>query len=339
MESLSFGEESLDFEGMENDIPAMKLKAIEDRALLDHFEAIGRDGMDRFILARGRYRLVTINGTLLVNQMRANHELGILETLILAHGYLAAALMTSGLKGKGKTSLDIRCDGPVGGLHVEATASGTVRGYLSQSSIRIDEPLDSFDTAPWFGNGTLSVTRTLDRDLQPYTGRIELLHGNIAQDLTRYYAVSEQTPTALALSVKFGHEGEVIGAGGLLIQSLPIEGMEGFEDEEHETTSARLQELVEGLPSFGELLAAGRAPTELMREYFAELDPTFIGSHGVGFYCDCNRERFKRFIAALPKDDLRDVKENGPFPLRITCHNCSSNYFFDRDEIASLSVG
>jgi molecular chaperone Hsp33 len=117
-----------------------------------------------------------------------------------------------------------------------------------------------------------------------------------------------------------------------------MEGSDG-EDEGHEAISARLQELVEELPSLGELLAAGRAPTELIREYFAELDPSFIGSHGVGFYCDCNRERFKRFISALPNDDLQDVMQNGPFPLRITCHNCSSDYFFDRDEIAALSEG
>ena len=315
----------------------MKLKPIEDAALLDHIDRIGRDGMDRFLLARGRYRLVTLNGTLLVNQMRANHDLGILETLILAHGYIATALMASSLKGNERTSLDIVCDGPVGGLHVEGSANGAVRGYLSQQAIPIDTPLESFDTAPWFGNGTLSITRLMGPNTQPYTGRIELQHGNIAQDLTRYYAISEQTPTAVALSVKFDRDGAVIGAGGLLLQALPVEGLEGQEHEAQEITAGRLQELVEGLPSLGELLSEGRTPTELVREEFSEFDPSFIGSRPVSFYCDCNRERFRKFIAALPADDLAEVQEKGPFPLRITCHNCASNYFFEREELMSLT--
>lgn len=314
----------------------MELKPIQDAALLDHIDRIGRDGMDRFLLARGRYRLVALNGTLLVNQMRVNHDLGILETLILAHGYIAAALMASNLKGNERTSLDIVCDGPVGGLHVEASATGAVRGYLSQSAIPVDTPLESFDTAPWFGNGTLSITRLMGPNTQPYTGRIELRDGNIAQDLTRYYAVSEQTPTAVALSVKFDREGTVIGAGGLLLQALPLEGLEE-QEEAQETTAARLQELVKGLPSLGELLSEGRTPTELVREQFAEFDPTFIGSRAVSFHCDCNRERFRKFIAALPADDLAEVQEKGPFPLRVTCHNCASNYFFEREELIGLT--
>jgi len=314
----------------------MKLQPIQDPFLLDHFDAISRDGMDRFLI--GRFRAVALNGTVLVNQMRANHNLGILETLILGHGYLAAALMATSLKGTDRICIDIRCKGPVEGLHVEGTAAGTVRGYLAQSHIPIDAPLESFDTAPWFGEGVLSVTRHIGRDMNPYTGRIELVHGNIAQDLTRYYAVSEQTPTAIALSIKFNRRGAVEGAGGLLIQALPSENGQQALDEDQEEIAAQLEELVEGLPSLGDLFAEGGSATELIREHFAALDPLFIGSRPAGFYCDCNRDRFKRFLAALPGDELAEVRENGPFPLRITCHNCSTNYFFERNEIIGLSL-
>lgn len=327
-------DELLDFVPISLHIPAMKLQPIQEPFLIEHFDTIGRDGIDRFVLARGRYRAVALNGTFLVNQMRQNHELGILETLILGHAYLAAALMASSLKGAERLSLDVHCDGPVGGLHVEGGAVGTVRGYLFQPNIPIETPLESFDTAPWFGDGTVSVTRYLDRKMTPYTGRIELLHGNLAQDLTRYYAVSEQTPTAIALSVKFNREGLVVGAGGLLIQALPHEEA----DEPQETIAARLEELVHGLPSLGELFSRGVTSTELVREHFGVLDPAFVGSRPVGFYCDCNRERFMRFIAALPDEDLAEVREKGPFPLRVTCHNCATSYFFEKDEIVDLSA-
>lgn len=314
----------------------MKLQPIQDPVLIEHFDTIGRDGIDRFVLAQGRYRAVALNGTLLVNQMRQNHELGILEALILGQAYLAAALLASSLKGAERISLDVHSDGPVGGLHVEGSASGTVRGYLFQPNIPIETPLESFDTAPWFGDGMLSVTRYVDRNMTPYTGRIELVHGNLAQDLTRYYAVSEQTPTAIALSVKFNREGLVVGAGGLLVQALPQE--DGSVEEPQETVAARLEELVRGLPSLGELFSRGVTSTELVREHFAVLEPVFVGSRPAGFYCDCNRERFMRFIAALPEDELAEVKESGPFPLRVTCHNCATSYFFEKDELVDLSA-
>lgn len=317
----------------------MKLKAIQDETLLDHIDAIGQDGIDLFLMARGRFRVAMLNGTLLVNQMRTNHELGILESLILGHAYMASALMATSLKGQERIAIDVTCDGPVGGLHAEATAAGTVRGYLSQNTIPIDSPLESFDTAPWFGSGLLSVTRHLHNEMQPYTGRIELLHGNLAQDLTRYYAISEQTPTAVALSVKFDREGLVVGAGGLLVQALPAgeDSLDELVDEDQDAIAGRLEEHVRTLPSLGELFAEGRSSTELVREHFAELDPVFIGSRPVGFFCDCSRERFRRFIAALPPEDLLEVREKGPFPLRVTCHNCSSDYFFDEAEIAALA--
>lgn len=316
----------------------MKHRPIQDTSLLDHLHSIGTDGMDRFVMARGRYRTVALNGTLLVNQMRTNHGLGILETLILGHAYLAAALMASGLKGEERISVDIRCDGPVGGLHVEGAARGSVRGYLFEPNLPVNAPLESFDTAPWLGNGTLSVTRRVGREMIPYTGRIELAYGNIAQDLTRYYAVSEQTPTVMALSVKFNRDGLVTGAGGLLVQAMPVgEDHEGY-GEEQEEVIGRLEGLIEQLPSLGEQFSEGKLPNELVREHFAPLEPVFVGSRPASFYCDCNKERFGRFVAALPSEELADVRVNGPFPLRVTCHNCATNYFFERDDIRELSL-
>lgn len=320
----------------------MNLKQIEDRSLIEHMATIGRDGIDRFLLARGRFRLAVLHGTLLVNQMRRNHGLGILETLILGHAYMAAALMATSLKGRERLGIQISCRGPVGGLHVESSARGEVRGYLSNSSIPIEAPLESFDTSEFFGEGTITVTRTPERpDAQPYTGRIELLHGNLAQDLTRYYAVSEQTPTALALSVKFDRQGAAVGAGGLLLQTMP--GRDGREPsaetespERYDEAVAEIEGIVRSLPSLGVMFSEGKSPTEVVREHFADFVPLYIGNRGVEFSCDCNRERFGRFLAALPHAEIEDIQKRGPFPLKITCHNCGSSYFFSEEEIRAL---
>ncbi|HUZ17003.1 MAG TPA: Hsp33 family molecular chaperone HslO [Spirochaetia bacterium] len=327
----------------------MKAKKIENPALLDHLGRIGHDGVDRFLLARGRFRLAVLHGTSLVNQMRSNHGLGILETLILGHAYMASALMASNLKGREKVLIQVSCTGPVGGLRVESSARGEVRGYLNNNVIEIESPLESFDTTPFFGNGTITVTRKPESPTHhEYTGHIEIVHGNLASDLTRYYAVSEQTPTALALSVKFDRDGMVVGAGGLLLQALPTDEMRSIAADEsgkaeiaegYDAAVAAIEKEIAKLPSIGELFSRGRTQTDIVREHFDGFKPLYIGSRPLEFSCDCNRERFGRFLAALPSSEIEDIRENGPFPLQITCHNCASDYSFTREEIAALSNG
>jgi molecular chaperone Hsp33 len=317
----------------------MDRKPIEDQHLLKHFNAISGDGIDRFLLSRGRFRLAILHGTLLVNQMRANHRLGILETVILGHAYMASALMATSLKGHERIGIQVRCDGPVQGLHVESTAHGEVRGYLNVAQIPLAVPPDSFDTAPFFGNGTLTVTRLQEGpDRQPYTGNIELVHGNLAEDLTRYFAVSEQTPTALALSVKFDRDGAAMGAGGLLLQALPLPeiGNQSTEDR-YESVVRKIEDIVRDLPSLGTLFSEGQASTEIVRRHFADFDPVYVGSRPVEFSCDCDHDRFRMFIAALPETEIEELEEKGAFPLKVTCYNCASDYAFSKEELSHPS--
>lgn len=324
----------------------MKLSPIENRELRDHLGELMEDGIDIFLLSRGKLRAAVLHGTHLVNQMRANHGLGILETLILGHAYMAAGLMGSTLKGKDRLTIGVDCDGPAEGYRVEASAQGRVRGYLKTNVIPVEAPLESFDTAPFIGNGVLTITRFPEMAQRPFTGQIELLHGNLAQDLTRYYAVSEQTPTSVSLSIQFDGDGQVTGAGGLLIQALPesARSMDLVEDstdpqlalDVYDRNVAKIERIVRQLPSLGATFSEGKAGTEIIRTHFSELDPDVIGTRPVEFACDCNRDRFKRFVGALPEDELEDIRQNGPFPLVITCHNCNSEYRFSREEVRAL---
>ncbi|HUX12359.1 MAG TPA: Hsp33 family molecular chaperone HslO [Spirochaetia bacterium] len=324
----------------------MHLRKIENPTLVERLDNVMNDGVDIFLLSRGRFRAAILHGTRMVNQMRMNHELGVLETLILGHAYMGSALMATSLKGIDRIGIHLQCDGPVGGVHVESTAHGQVRGYLNNSRTRIDKPVDSFNTAPFIGEGTLTVMRYIENNSRPFSGRIELESGNIAQDLTRYYAISEQTPTSISLSIQFDPEGLVIGAGGLLVQALPESTVVADTDNDagsptetlrsYESTVIEMEQTVRGIPSLGTLFSEGRATTQIIRENFARFDPDVIGTRPLEFACNCSGDRFRRFLGALPNDELADIKANGPFPLHITCHNCNSVYAFSQKELQDL---
>lgn len=305
----------------------MKLAPIEDAILNEIFSNIAQDGMDIFVLDDANYRGAVLHATRLVNQMRENHRLGILETLLLGHAYIAAGLLTSLVKGRDRIVITMDCDGPARGFSVDSNAYGEVRGYLKTQQIPVDGPVESFDLSPFIDSGTLSVTRHLERAKNPFSGHVELKYGNLAKDLANYFVVSEQLPTAIGLSIQFDREGRVSGAGGLFLQALP--GTSG-------SSGAELEEAVRSLPSLGLQFAAGETPAHIINKSFAAFEPEIIGSRTIEFVCHCSKQHYKRYLKTLPTDELLDIQENGPFPLLITCHNCNSTYDYSRSEIERI---
>lgn len=285
------------------------------------------DRMVHFTLAGDSVRGVVVNGTRMVNEMRANHQLGILETLVLGRAYLGAVMMTAGLKGGDRISLQIDCSGPIKGLAVDANAFGEVRGYLKSVPIPIEKPMGSFDLAPFFGAGFLTVTRYLEKAKHPFTSRVALQYGNIARDLAYYCLTSEQIPSAFNLSIQFNREGQVVGAGGLFIQTMP-----GAVEE----VVTELEAQVEGFPSLGKAFESGSRPLQILLKEFQANTPRVLAERRVEFMCHCNRDKVYNLLMMLPYEDLNDILENGPFPLELRCHNCSTRYPFDRDEIRGV---
>lgn len=315
----------------------MELKPISDTFINDHLHTIDNDGVDIFILDHGNYRGALINGTKLINQMRTNHQYGKLETFIAGHAYLAAGLLTSNIKGNDRIELKLICDGPVGGVCAEATAEGRIRGYLENSDILelLDEndndkysaPQEIFDMSPFIGEGSLAVTKKLENAKNPFTGFVSIEHGNIAQDLTYYFIKSEQKPTAFNLSIRFDSEGRVIGAGGLMVQAFPSAEYE---------TSYKLDSRIRTLTSLGTFFSEGQTGKEIIDEYFSDVSPVHIGKRSIEFYCHCSKDLFKRFLSALPVYELRDLRDNGPFPVKTTCFNCNTTYEFSYEEVEEL---
>ena len=153
----------------------MKKKKIYGDGLKDQLHATSRDRMLYFTLLDDTVRGAVLHSTKLVNEMRSNHELGILETLVLGHAYTGALLMSSNLKGDDHIAIRIECDGPINGFEVEANSFGEVRGYLFRNPIPVSEPPESFDLKPFIGDGRMIVTRFLEKAKHPYSGQIDLL--------------------------------------------------------------------------------------------------------------------------------------------------------------------
>ena len=300
---------------------------LEGESLKERLLASAKDRIYNFLLADGAVRGAILHGTRMVNEMRANHELGILETLVLGRAYLGAGLMSANLKGTDAISLKIECAGPIKGLTVEANALGEVRGFLKNVPIPIDRPMQDFDLSSFFGAGFLSVIRTIEDAKHPFTGKIALEYGNIAQDLANYYLKSEQISTAFNLSIKYDPEGKVTGAGGLFLQAMP-----GADD----ALAAELEELVVQLPSLGEVFTDGQKPQGLIQAVFKKYTPRFLANQRIEFMCHCSPRRLRQVLKMLPVDELKDIRDNGPFPLEMRCHYCNTLYHFSKEEIQEL---
>ncbi|PKN16758.1 MAG: protein HslO [Deltaproteobacteria bacterium HGW-Deltaproteobacteria-3] len=284
----------------------------------------GADKRIRFLLGEKGVRGVLVRGTVLVSEMRARHGLGLLETLVLGHGCLAALLLATSLKGeKDRIALRIECSGPIKGLVAEANGAGEVRGYLRQNPIPLEKPLESFDLSPFFGAGFLSVSTYPESASQPFTGTVMLEHGNLALDLSHYFQTSEQTPTAIALSIQFDSEGLVVGAGGLLLQAMP-----GARPE----LMAELEERIAGLPSLGRYCAEGGEPEDLLAKEFAAFTPEILTATPVAFACPCSREEIGGRLLTLSEKDLDELR-SGPFPVEACCHYCNTTYLFERQDL------
>jgi molecular chaperone Hsp33 len=330
----------------------MIVRPMTDLALTKRLAALPPDSASIFTLlgeggpAGGEVRGALLHGTHLVAAMRANHELGILETLVLGHAYLATALMATTLKGEEKIILHLGCEGPARGYSVEGRSftsetaaekggkggggrSIGVRGYLLEDHIPVEAPIDSWDTAPFIGKGSLSVTRFAAGLSRPHTGSIALSAGRLAEDLARWYLESEQTRTAFKLGIAFDSEGRVSGAGAIFLQALPGS---------REDFVSRVEAGLLGLPSLGPWFSGAKSGEDLLGTAFSSAGLAILEEVPASFSCDCSRERFASFLENSNDGLLGELASEGPWPVVITCHNCSSPYAFTKSELETMAA-
>ena len=165
---------------------------LKDEQLKNHIESLIKDEMSIFVMAEGRIRGAVFHGTRFVNQLRLQHNLGILETMILGQACLCGALVIPTMKGQEHVTLKYEGDGSAKGFSVEADSRGTIRGFLYNENIPVEKPLDSWDLKPFLGSGVLTVSTLHKEDKEPFTSSVQVDSGNIAKDLAYFYKQSEQ---------------------------------------------------------------------------------------------------------------------------------------------------
>lgn len=312
-------------------IPAV----IDDAELCSALDALAPDGMHIFIAADGLFRGALFHGSRFVNQMRAQHELGILETMVLGQASLCAALMIQTMKGRESLQLRYETDGAAAGFSVDADSTGRVRGYLLNNPIPIEKPLDSWDLTPFFGNGSVTVSRfpecSAGTQQNMQTGITEIKYRNIARDITWYFQQSEQLYTAFNTGIQLDKKGRVVGAGGLFIQRMPSEGgtprrKNAQSETDREDSIIRMERALSACPPLGTWFSEGGNCEDLIFGLFREFNPVMIAVRHIVFDCPCSKERYEETLQKLPSAELEQLKSGGQDSLEIVCRNCSSTY-------------
>ena len=300
---------------------------ISDPVLLDRFSTMHPDGMTIFLLGKGELRGAFFHGTRFVNRLRAQHDLGLLETMVLGQASLAGALLIPTMKGRDRAILRYDTNGPAAGFSVEASSVGTVRGFLLQDPIPVETPPLNWDLSPYFGDGTLTVIRFPEGAREPVSGTVEIKHRNIAQDLTEYFHASEQTQTAINTGIQYDRDGRVAGAGALYLQVMPGADPDLVVAAERAFAAA---------PSLGTWFAEGGDREDIIFGLFRGMNPIVALERDIRFECPCSREKFASHLKSLDRKELADMAENGPDPIEVICHNCGSVYTWSCAEIREM---
>ena len=263
----------------------------------------------------------------MVEKARQAHNTSPVVTAALGRLMSAGAMMGSMLKGEDDLlTLQIKSGGPVQGLTVTADSKGNVKGYANVPDVII--PANSkgkLDVAGAVGPGFLTVIKDMGLK-EPYSGQVMLQTCEIAEDLTYYFATSEQVPSSVGLGVLMEKDNTVKCAGGFIIQLMPF-----TEDE----VIDRLEENLKKVTSVTSMLAEGMTPEELLGVVLDGFDLEVTDTLDTQFYCNCDRQRVEKELISIGKKELREMIEDGE-PIEMNCHFCNTNYVFTVDELKEL---
>lgn len=273
----------------------------------------------------GRVRAFGVVTTKLTEELKTRHHAS--PTAIAALGRLAAAglMMGAMLKNEEKLTIQIKGDGPIGQVVVDANAKGEVRGYVDAADVEL--PLNSqgkLDVSQAIGkDGFLYVIKDLGLK-EPYRGSVPIISGEIAEDITYYFAKSEQTPSAVALGVLVNMDYTIKVAGGMMIQLLP-----GLSEEE----ITDIEQMLVQVTSLTTELESGRSIEEVLRQILPTIQ--FFDKQEVKFRCKCSIDRVEQTLLSLGKSELESIlAEDGC--AQLTCHFCNQQYNFNRDNLIHL---
>ena len=285
---------------------------------------IQKDRLIKGISKEGNLKISVVKTTDVVKAAREKHNLSLLNTVLLGRALTGTMLMASELKGEERIKMRIEGKGPVGLLVAEANRVGEVRGYVQNPQVELDYSKDNASISDGLGVGVMTVSKTLYNEAEPRHSNIELVKGNITDDLAYYMVQSEQVPSAVLLDVGIDEEGKITEAGGLLIQRMP---------DAPEGTIEKLQEKMLQFESIDQLLADDYYIDEIMEMALSPMEVKELDRQPVDFFCRCTRKRFINALAMLGYEDLKEISDEGQ---ELVCHFCNEQYEVTQEEIEEL---
>ena len=285
------------------------------------------DYLVRAIAANGQVRAFAAYTKNTVETARQAHNTSPVVTAGLGRLLTAGAMMGSMMKGDSDV-LTIKAEGsgPVGHYLVTADSKGNVKGYAANPNVILPaNAAGKLDVGGSLGVGLLTVIKDLGLK-EPYTGTCELVSGEIAEDLTYYFASREQTPSSVGLGVLMTKDNTVNVAGGFIIQLMP--------DATEETISI-VEEKISTIKSVTSMLENGLDPEGIINLILGGLDPEILDKMPVRFYCNCSKERVSKALIAIGRKELDNIIEENE-PIEVKCHFCNKAYNFTVDELKKL---
>lgn len=288
------------------------------------------DKLIRAVAADGGIKAVGVITTELTEEARCRHKLSYVATAALGRSMASGLLLASSMKKEGsRVNIHLKGDGPLGAILADAGVDGTVRGYVQHPSVELPpNDLGKLDVGRAVGhNGYLHVVRDVGYG-QPYSSTVELVSGEVGEDVASYLVTSEQTPSALLVGVFVGETG-VTAAGGLLLQVMPKAARD-------QSLVDLLESRVSQLSGFTPLLLAGKNLKEIMRQLLGDLELfIFPESHQVKFHCGCSWKRVLGALKMLGEAELRDMIEKDEGAEAI-CQFCGEVYQADETQLTRL---
>lgn len=280
------------------------------------------------ITSNGAIRVVAADTTELCNRAQEIHKMSPTAAAALGRTLTAAAIMGSMLKSsEDSLTLQLNGGGPIGKVVAVSDGNANVKGYVGNPLV--DLPLNDkgkLDVGGAIGrDGMLGIVRDLGLK-EPYIGQVPLVNGEVAEDLTQYYATSEQLPTAVALGVLVDVDYSVKAAGGFILQVLP-----GAYDEDIDN----VEKTIASISSVTELLDSGKKPEDIVEQLLKDYEIEYFENVPAKYSCDCSRERTDRALISIGKEELtKIIEEDGK--AQITCHFCDNVYDYTKEDLEKL---
>ena len=285
-----------------------------------------KDYIVRAAAANTQIRAFAAVTTELVEEARERHSTSPVATAALGRLLTGGVMMGSMMKNKeDMLTLQIKCSGQIGGLTVTADSQGNVKGYVHNPDVMLPPKNGKLDVGGALGQGVLTVIKDMGLK-EPYSGQTILQTGEIAEDLTYYFATSEQVPSSVGLGVLMEKDNTVRCAGGFIVQVMPF-----IEDKVLE----KLEQNIQNIQSVTSMLDNGHTPEEMLGHVLEGLDLEVTDTLPARFSCNCSKERIEKAIISIGKKEIQSMIDDGK-EVEVKCHFCNTAYTYSVDELKEL---